>query len=378
MLSNVTNAPPSGPAFLTWDTADSAMVPAQVGNLGDGRISVRWIEPAMDPGQKKNYTLTMQPGVAGNAFFRFKDGDGVRDLYHGDRPVFSQVIKWDPNDHANTFKPFDHVFSFKPATQPSTQPAENRPEGYRSITKGPGGQFTHHRGIFFGFNKTAYGDYWHCNKGESQRHQSFETAREWAGPLAAKMVATTDWVAADGKAKFRDTREVTAWRVGDDQLVLDYDITLATLTGQAEKLAGDAHHAGFHFRAANELVDVADKGRRGGGAHYLFPPDAKPLKNDIWADLGWVNATFDLFGRRYSVTHMDAPGNPDPTTYSTRGYGRFGAFFTTEVTPEKPLNVKYRLVIRDITGAATTQPSQGDVEAEYQNYAKPVKVELAK
>ena len=377
MLSNVPNPPPSGPAMLTCDLADSASVPAQVGNLGGGRISVRWIEPAMAAGEKKNYTLTMQGGVAGNQFFRFKDGDGVRDLYHGERPVMAQVIKYDPNDHANTFKPFDHVYSFKPATQPSTQPAENRPGGYRPITKGPGGQYTHHRGIFFGFNKTAYGDFWHCPD-VSQRHESFDTAREWAGPIAAKMVSRTNWVGKDQQPKFRDTREVTAWRVGDDELVLDYDITLETLTGQPEKIAGDAHHAGFHFRGANELADTADKRRRSGGAFYVFPPSAKLIKDDVWGELPWVNANFELFGRRYSVTHMDGPNNPDPTTYSTRPYGRFGAFFMGETTPEKPLKVSYRLVIRDITGAATTQPAKADVEAEYQSFAKPVTVELAK
>jgi hypothetical protein len=378
MLTNVDNPPPSGPARLTSDTADSAFVPAQVGNLGGGRISVRWIEPSMNAGEKKNYTLTMQPGVAGNAFFRFKEGDGVRDLYHGERPVMTQVIKFDPNDHFNTYKPFDHVYSFRPATQPSTQPHENRPGGYRPITKGPGGQFPHHRGIYFGFNKTAYGDFWHCNKGESQRHESFDTAREWAGPVAAKMASVTNWVAADGKPKFRDAREVTAWRVSEDELVLDYDITLETVTGQAEKLAGDAHHAGFHFRGANELANAGDRRRRGGAVHYVFPESAKLIKDDVWGELAWTNANFELFGRRYSVTHMDAPANPDPTTYSTRPYGRFGAFFTAEVTPEKPMKVSYRLVIRDITGGATTQPAKADVEAEYHSFAKPVTVELAK
>ena len=378
MLSDVPNPPPSGPAMLRSDTADSAFVPAQVGNLGNGRISVRWIEPAMAAGERKTYTLTMQPGVAGNRFFRFKEGDGVRDLYHGDRPVMTQVIKFDPTDHFNTYKPFDHVYSFKPATQPSTQPAENRPGGYRTITKGPGGQFPHHRGIYFGFNKTAYGDFWHCNKGESQRHQSFDAAREWAGPVAAKMFSTINWVAADEKPKFKDTREVTAWRVSDDELVLDYAITLETLTGQAEKLAGDAHHAGFHFRGANELVNTGDKRRRGGAVHYVFPESAKLIKDDVWGDAPWTNANFELFGRRYSVTHMDAPDNPDPTTYSTRPYGRFGAFFTGEVTPEKPVRVSYRLVIRDITSAATTQPATADVEAAYRSFATPVTVELAR
>lgn len=377
MLSNVTNAPPTGPAMLRADDGKSAPVPAQVGNLGSGQISVRWIEPAMAAGETRTYTLTPDSGAAANGMFRFEPGDGVRDLYHADRPVMTQVVKFDSSDHANTFKPFDHVYSFKPGTQPCTQPAEMR-DGYRTITKGPGGLFTHHRGIFFGFNKTDHGDFWHCNKGESQRHESFDKSREWTGPLAAKMVSVTNWVAKDQQPKFRDTREVTAWRVGDDELVLDYDITLKTLTGKPEPLGGDAHHAGFHFRGSNELANTDQRGRRNAGAvHYVFPASAKPMKNDIHADTPWVNANFELFGRRYSVTHMNAPGNPDPTTYSTRPYGRFGAFFTDEVTPEKPLKVKYRLVIRDITNAPTTQPARGAVDAEYQSFAKPVTVKLA-
>ena len=375
ILTGVKDAPPSGPATLAWDMADSATVLAQVGNLGDGRVSVRWIEPRIAAGQKKNYTLT--PGGSGAAgMFSFHDGDGFRDLLYADKPVVRQMIKYDAEDHANTFKPFDHVYTPVAATQPSTQPAETVDKFYRPLTKGPGGQYTHHRGIFFGFNKTAYGDFWHCNKGESQRHTGFETRREWAGPLASKMVSKIDWVGNDGHAKFRETREATAWRVGEKETVLDYEITLETLTGKPEALNGDAHHAGFHFRASNDLADAADNKRRRGAVHYVFPEAAKLTKDDVWGGAAWVNANFELFGRRYSVTHMDSPDNPDPTTYSTRGYGRFGAFFTGEVTPDKPLKVKYRLVVRDITGGATTQPSKAQVEAEYENFAKPVTVKL--
>lgn len=377
-LTGVKDAPPTGPAMLTWDGADSAFVPAQVGNLGEGRVNIRWVEPALGADEKRTYTLTPRPGVAGNAFFRFVDSsDGSwRDLYFGDRPVMSQIIKYDEKNHAGTFKPFDMVYTFRPTTQPATQPHGELDRNYEFITKGVGGQYTHHRGIYFGFNKTAYGDFWHCPD-VSQRHESFDRAHEWAGPIAAKMVARTGWIGKDGQPKFRDTREVTAWRVGNDELVLDYAITLETLTGKPETVGGDAHHAGFHFRASNELADTKDKSRRGGQAAYVFPPTAKLVKDDVRSDLAWANASFDLFGRRYSVTHMDGADNPKPTTYSTRRYGRFGAFFTSEVTPDRPLKVNYRLVIRDTTGAATTQPGATDVEAEYQSFVKPVKVTLA-
>ena len=376
-LTGVKDAPPTGPAILTRGGGWSDAVVAQVGNHGDGEIVVRWIEPALGANEKRTYTLMTVPSVDEKRRFRFVDGgEAWRDLYFGDRPVMSQIIKYDERDHAGTFKPFDMVYTLRPTTQPATQPHGELDKNYQFVTKGVGGQYTHHRGIYFGFNKTAYGDFWHCPD-VSQRHESFDTSHEWAGPIAAKMIAKTGWVAKDGQAKFRDTRDVTAWRIGENELVLDYAITLETLTGKPEQVGGDAHHAGFHFRASNELADTKDKSRRGGQAAYVFPPTAKLVKDDVWSGVTWANASFDLFGRRYSVTHMDASENPKPTTYSTRRYGRFGAFFTSEVTPEKPLKVNYRLVIRDTTGGATTQPAAADVEAEYQSFIKPVKVTIA-
>jgi hypothetical protein len=201
---------------------------------------------------------------------------------------------------------------------------------------------------------------------------SFDTGHEWAGPLAAKMIATTDWVAADNEPKFRDTRDATVWRVSDNELMLDYDITLETLTGKAEQVGGDAHHAGFHFRASNDLVDQADKTHRAGATAYLFPPGAKLVKDDVWANAQWANATFNLFGRRYSITHMDGPTNPDPTTYSTRPYGRFGAFFTGSVSKDKPLVLHYRLVVID--DQTQSAPDEAALAAMYADYASPANV----
>src|SRR5687768_5936912 len=71
------------------------------------------------------------------AEFRFVDGDGVRDLYFGTKPIWRDNIKYDPADRDNTYKPYKHVYGFGKNAGP--------------ITKGPGGTHPHHRGVFLGF-----------------------------------------------------------------------------------------------------------------------------------------------------------------------------------------------------------------------------------
>src|SRR5262249_27963919 len=70
-----------------------------------------------------------------------------------------------------TIKPYHHAYD------PST--------GTVQLTNGPLGQYPHHRGIYFGFNKISYdgkqADVWHCRNGESTVAGEPETAT--AGPV---------------------------------------------------------------------------------------------------------------------------------------------------------------------------------------------------
>src|SRR4051794_9604341 len=77
------------------------------------------------------------------AAFHFVDGDGVRDLYFGDAPIWRDMIKYAPADRDATYKPYKHVYGFGENAGP--------------VTKGPGGLYPHPRGVFLGF-KTQFGD----------------------------------------------------------------------------------------------------------------------------------------------------------------------------------------------------------------------------
>ncbi len=189
--------------------------------------------------------------------------------------------------------------------------------------------------------------------------------REVAGEVIAREASVTDWVAKDEKAVVEDTREVATWRISPTDLVLDYTITVKNLTDEPVHLDADPHHAGFHFRAAQEVADA-----KPGAASYVRSEGAKLKSNDIWENENWAHMTFSVKGKSYAVTHFDPPTNPRPIQYSTRPYGRVGSFFVADVATDKPLVLHYRLRIRD--GAHPVAPET--LALEYQDYSTPVKV----
>ena len=52
---------------------------------------------------------------------------------------------------------------------------------------------------------------------------------------------------------------------------------------------------------------------------------------------------FTLDDQRYTTCYLNHPSNPKETRFSERDYGRFGAYFEHDVTPDQPLIVNYRL-----------------------------------
>ena len=54
--------------------------------------------------------------------------------------------------------------------------------------------------------------------------------------------------------------------------------------------------------------------------------------------------TYPLGDNDYTVEYFEAPGQPSPSRYSERPYGRFGAFYSTKIDEQNPLKMRYRLV----------------------------------
>ncbi|MEM7697736.1 MAG: DUF6807 family protein [Verrucomicrobiota bacterium] len=280
--------------------------------------------------------------------FSWHDSEGKHlDLHFQDRPliryVYEAIDRSSEERRVETYKPFVHVFDAADTGE--------------FLTKGPGGKFTHHRGIYYGFSRCSYVDSdgekhsgidtWHCKELAAQIHREF-TAQETTED-GASFTAQIGWIDSKGNIFAKETR-THHFSTDGDQLIVDFESSLVP-TGQSLKLDGDPQHAGFQFRAHNDVHDhTKDQ------TYYIRPASGvgKPGQTINWSkdndteatrDVPWKAMSFVLRDRRHTVAYLDHPRNPKPARYSERDYGRFGSYFVAEATPESPVAVKYRLVI---------------------------------
>lgn len=224
----------------------------------------------------------------------------------------------------DTYKPYLHVFDA---------------DGKAPITKGAGGQYTHHRGIYIGWNKISFEgksyDRWHMKSGD-QVHQKF--GEQKADADSATFTSHVLWQADKPDRAIIDEERTTTFRkAGPGRLVIDFTSKLTAPNGDV-KLDGDPEHAGIHFRPANEVDTSAGV--------YVYPKEKADAHKDT--DYPWVGQTFTLNGQKHSVIQMSHPSNPTGTRWSAyRNYGRFGAFPTATIKQGQSLTVNYRFVIAD-------------------------------
>jgi hypothetical protein len=355
--------------LATLKGSDGETIRAQADQILDaeGRVvgtRITWIQPKLEANRPRTYALTIDGEPYDiTKYFHYVDRDGYRDLFFGTQGVYRYVNKYDPADQANTYKPFHHIYGF-------------HDDGF--ITKGPGGMETHHRGLFFGY-MTPLGNFWSCRDAH-QEHAGYRFESESAGPVAARTVSVVDWVDHAGNHVIRDTRDITAYRAAKDLLVLDYDVTAENLTPSDIPIQGNAHHGGFHFRAAQEVADQKPASAKAfdGGATYVLPPGAAAGKDGEWANCPWVACDFTVKGNPYTVLHMSHPSNPGMTVYSTRAYGRFGALTANETLhPGRPLRLRYRIVIAD-PKAHSAELTPDAIAGWYADFSAPPTVTIRK
>jgi hypothetical protein len=272
--------------------------------------------------------------------YSWKDEPGKHlDLMKGDKKIARYVYeRMAPKDRERTYKPFHHVY---------------QADGEGFLTKGPGGKFTHHRGIYYGFSRCSAAnaegkkvrvDTWHC-KGGYQTHEKI--VKSHADGNGAGHTVEIAWRVDDGSIFATEQRTLTFSHRKDGSLQVDFSSVLSTKQ-ESVTLDGDPQHAGFQFRASN---DVAAKNAK--QTYYVRPKDGKdaqgktknwPANKDM-TNLPWKAQSVVVEDQRYFTVYLDHPDNPKPSFYSERDYGRFGSYFKSQATPKKPVKIKYRLVI---------------------------------
>jgi hypothetical protein len=268
------------------------------------------------------------PAASSPAGFSLKDEPGKHlDVLSDGRVVGRYMYAWDkssPQTLLETYKPYLHIFDA---------------EGKAPVTKGPGGSFTHHRGIFVGWNKLGFGgktyDRWHMKGGE-QVHQKFMDQK--ADAAQASFTSLVHWNDEAVKPILEEERTMTFLRPPSGAYALIELATKLKVTAGDLVLDGDPEHAGVQYRPANEVDPKATV--------YVFPREGAVPTKDL--DYPWVGETYSLGGKKYSVAILNHPGNPKSTRFSAyRDYGRFGAFFKAEIKAGQALALKYRFLVAE-------------------------------
>jgi hypothetical protein len=274
------------------------------------------------------------------------EAEHYAELSHAGAPLvrymYAPVDDSSEKKRSETYKPYLHVYS---------------PDGSQIITKGPGGLYPHHRGIYLGFNKINYDgtycDTWHCTDGAFEQHESFKSLD--ADDNGGKFESLISWHGKKGELFANEARTQTIKKVGD-MTQIDFETTLTPAEGVEKiQLDGDPQHAGVQFRASQRVADETAKetyyirtdgiGKPGETRNWNHT-NRRDKINEETTNRPWLAMSFVLDGQRYTVLYLDHPENPKPSHYSERDYGRFGSFFVTDVTPDKPLSVAYRYFVK--------------------------------
>lgn len=318
--------------------------------------------------------------------YAWKDTAGKYiDLEIGGKKALRYMYEHDissEDERMRTYKPFYHVFDM---------------EGENLITKGDGGRYTHHRGIFLGWKTVTFDgkqyDFWHMKNVEAKDKKKKKNKTKVTAPVkgvdqvhvkildttadadSASLTSQIDWITKEGTVVISEQRKVTVSKRASSKcgcITIDVTTKLTAPNGDV-LLDGDPEHAGFQIRAHNDVneAEEADKAR------YVYhdasiAEKGKASKKGITFpkgvlnDLPWVAMNYGLNGKKYTIQHMNAASNPKPYTYSSgRYYGRFGSFQKVAVKSGTTLEMSWRIIVQE-----SEMPKRERLQKRYDAYVK--------
>lgn len=328
----------------------SEPIPAQIEAEANSRVRLWWFHnhPA---GESVSYTVLSNDDCPTGGFkWDRLDGDSMQLTYNGSPIMQYEHPVFDSDDIENTKKPFHHLFD---------------PAGNMLITKGVGGLYPHHRGIYYGYNKIGTGerefDVWHAHNGERTEHTGI--LEEIEGPVFGGHIVTIDWKDTEGEVVLEEEREMKVMSLSDNSYVVDLDSKLTAIAEFVE-LGGDLQHAGVQFRAAQFVADNSETTRFIRPSDWSGFPDNQELDETNWDNLPWNGMHFTIENNPFTVVYMSHPANPGDSQMSERKYGRFGEFIPHQLSQGDTLHLQYRFWV--VAGDA---PSVEEIEEIYATYS---------
>ncbi|MCS7224972.1 MAG: PmoA family protein [Armatimonadetes bacterium] len=327
--------------------------PVQVDRQPDGTATLYWIEDQVGAQEERLITLepVQVPLVRRVSLIRDSNRIGV----FFDRALFTRY--W----IQEVAKPFCF-----PLTLPSGTwlvrgfPVEPKP--------GDSTDHPHHTGFWVAYGSVNGNDLWSDHGKIVVR----EVLDHTGGPVFGRIRTLNEWRARDGTFLCEEERELVFWESADGRIV---DLTM-TFRSESEVTFGDTKEGFVAIRIPDSMR--VDRGR----GHILNANGDRDTaawgKRAPWClYYGFVN------GEKAAILFLDHPDNVGfPTPWHVRDYGLFanGPFCRKDfglppeplvkVLPQKPLRLRYRLVLM------SDHPDREVVQEIWQGFAHPPVAQL--
>lgn len=335
------------------------VIPGQIENLTGNKKRVWWLAN-VKKGESANYQLLISEECASDQFTWSQLTETSSLLSYGEKHVIQyEHPVFNPENIEETKKPFHHIFD---------------PLDGNLITKGLGGLYPHHRGIFFGYNQVFINDnpnsidIWHAQDGERTEHH--EMISEYNGPVMGGHSVRISWKDTNGVQFIDEWRGARVYLQGEDEWLIDFWTVLYT-GDSIVRLEGDLQHAGVQFRAAQQVADnshLTSFIRPSAWAHY---DEKTELTDESTIGLPWNAMHFYIDDKPYTVAYFGHSSNKGKAEFSERTYGRFGEFIPAVVTEDQELRLLYRFWIK-----AGEKPSRETIENLYSLYVDEPEVSI--
>jgi len=200
---------------------------------------------------------------------------------------------------------------------------------------------SHHNSVWMSHVDVGGVDFWSDRRLGVVRHKrivSYEDEGE-----RSSVTAENEWVDSDGKILLNETRKISVVLLAGKEWLLMIDSTF-TVKDKPVTL-GKTPFGLLGVRMA-KTIGVAD-----GGGRIRNSEGGVNEKEVLWKQARWVDYSGPIEnGVIEGITLFDHPSNPNhPSYFHVRNDGWMGASLTydapREVTPDKPLRVRYGLYV---------------------------------
>jgi len=219
---------------------------------------------------------------------------------------------------------------------------------------------SHHNSVWITHHDVNGNNFWVDTSGATIRHRRIVDYVDEGE--TSSIVAENEWITKTGKVLLAETRTTTVILLEDKEWLLVIDLQL-NAKGETVTL-GKTPFGMIGVRMAKTL------GVHDGGGRIRNSEGGIDEKEVFWKRARWVDYSGAIAdGVLEGVTLFDHPDNPNhPSHFHVRNDGWMGASLTfdgpREITPKKPLHLRYGLYVHRQMKPAT------EIDAQWQHFAR--------